>query len=417
MIGQQMMSENFAAFMQPQWHGPQARQDSYWISTQEAATFTARVAARAQPTHFAILESIFAQTADEVSKMIQFTTQVDVSVILRRTLIGHAEKVKNQVVETACVQIRRDVQQLDFDGIFASKSMSERFILAAKHDFELQCNAYYHGMLLEIRDEESACQVHIANVISDFVTGQLIDRLRTTIFPIVAIIKRYRIALQYPIHVLAAVKTTLQNEIQRRRATILDLERQIALLDTTELVLVWQDDWKESNGFHPKHYCTFNAGGIPIAHVGEDLWSGTHCNWKSLSGSVFEAWYEADFWVNCIGHVKIYVRKRDQQRAKLTQLRADKDRISIEITGIVNQKIAKVDVIMAFVNRCRDSYESAATRVPLERLCKGGQVHDRVERTFQDLVEHAGYTKGPTVPATPNNLDIEAAHALIQSCQ
>jgi hypothetical protein len=54
MIGQQMMLENFAAFMQPQWHGPQASQDSYWISTQEAATFTARVAERPKPTPFPI---------------------------------------------------------------------------------------------------------------------------------------------------------------------------------------------------------------------------------------------------------------------------------------------------------------------------------------------------------------------------
>jgi hypothetical protein len=417
MLDQHIILDNFAAFMQPQWYGRHARQDSYWISMQEAATFMANVVARTTPTSFSVLESIFAQTADEVSKMTEFTKQVDVSIILRRILSGYADKMKNQVIDTACVQIRRQVQTLDFFGVFASKSISDKFILAARHDFEVQCNAYYQRLLVEIPDEASTCQVHISKAISDFVTGELIDRLRTTILPIVTIIKRYRIARQYPICVLVAVKTTFQKEIEACRARIVNIEREIGVLNTTELVLIWQDDWKESNGFHPTHCCSFNTGGIPIAYVDEDLWSGTHCTWKNLSGSVFKASYEADFWVNCIGHIKIYVRKQDQHRAKLAQLRADKDRISAEITGTWNQKIVKVDTIMAFVNRCTDSYQSAATRLPLDRLCAGSPSEDLVERTFQDLVEHAGCVRNSPVPATPANFNLESAHANIHSVE
>jgi hypothetical protein len=275
--------------------------------------------------------------------MIEFTTQVDVSIILRRILSGHADKVKNQIIDTARVQIRREVQALDFFGLFASKSISEKFTIAAMRDFEVQCNAYYQGLLAEIPDEASTCHVHIAKVIADFATDESINRLRIVVLPIVSIIKRYRIALQYPISVLVAVKTTFQKEIEACRARIVNIDREIALLNTNELVLVWQDDWTESNGFHPRHHSAFNAGGIPIAHVGEDLWRGTHCTWKNLSGSVFEAWYEGDFWVNCIGHIKIYVRKQDQHRAKLNQLRADKDRISAEINATISSVAIEPD--------------------------------------------------------------------------
>jgi hypothetical protein len=383
---------------------------------QEAATFIAYVVARTTPTPFSVLESIFVQTADEVSKMVEFTTQVDVSIILRRILSGYAEKVKNQVVDAACVQIRKEVQVLDFYGVFASKTISQKYIIAAKHDFEFQCDRYYQGLLVEIRDEASTYQVHIEKALADFCTAESIERLRMTSGPIISIIKQYRVALQYPISVLNDVKSTWEKRVQELRPRLATVEGEIAALDTRDLVLVWEDRWREGDGMYPTHSCHYNTGGIPMAYIDENIHRLTHSTSRYVTDAVFQVSYKAEFWCNCVGQVKIYVRKQDQHRAKLAQLGADKARISTELTGIVNQKIPKVDAIMKFVEDSGLKYRTAASRVQqLDRLCRGGPSEDRIERTFQDLIAHAGCTAGQPDVATPATIDVEMAYSLIQS--
>jgi hypothetical protein len=198
----------------------------------------------------------------------------------------------------------------------------------------------------------------------------------------------------------------LGQSITDRRTSVGNIERQIATLDTGELVKVWQDDWKKTEGGRPRYRCYHDTGGIPIAHVDVDLWRGTNCCWSRTDGSVFEGVYQADFWVNCIGHVKIYVRKRDQHKKTLAQLRVDQVRISAEMTQMLNEKIRKVDDIIRFIDVSSRNYQSTASKVPLERLCRGGQSQDRIERTFQDLVGNVAVTRSSPVPTTPYGIDI-----------